>query len=46
MMLTRALRQIVGLHPISVINKNGSFYIEALQHGRFVYTGKVIGSDE
>ena len=41
----RALRQIVGLHPISVINKNGSFYIEALQHGRFVYTGKVIGSD-
>lgn len=41
----RTLRQIVGLHPISVINKNGSFYIEALQHGRFVYTGSVIGSD-
>lgn len=39
------LRQIVGLNPVSVINCGGRYYIEALQHGKFCYTGRVIGSD-
>lgn len=40
-----ALRQTVGLNPISIIRKNQSYYIEALQHGKFCYTGRVIGGD-
>ncbi len=40
-----ALRQTVGLNPISIIKKNQNYYIEALQHGKFCYTGGVIGND-
>ncbi|MDE6481003.1 MAG: TonB-dependent receptor family protein [Muribaculaceae bacterium] len=40
-----ALRQTIGLNPISVIRKDKNYYIEALQHGKFKYTGRVIGSD-
>lgn len=40
-----ALRQLVGLNPVSVIEKDGKYYIEALQHGRFRYTGRAVGSD-
>lgn len=40
-----ALRQTVGLNPISIIKKNQNYYIEALQHGKFCYTGRVVGSD-
>lgn len=40
-----ALRQTVGLNPISIIKKNQNYFIEALQHGKFCYTGTVIGSD-
>lgn len=40
-----ALRQTVGLNPISIIRKNQNYYIEAFQHGKFCYTGAVIGSD-
>lgn len=40
-----ALRQTVGLNPISIIRKNHNYYIEAFQHGKFCYTGKVIGRD-
>ena len=40
-----ALRQAIGLNPISVIRKDNNYYIEALQHGRFQYTGRVIGTD-
>lgn len=40
-----ALRQLVGLNPVSVIEKDGKYYIEALQHGRFRYTGRTVGSD-
>lgn len=40
-----AVRTIVGLNPISVIRKDGGIYVEALQHGRFVYSGSVLGSD-
>ena len=40
-----ALRQIVGLNPVSVIKRDGRYYIEALQHGRFMYSGRTIGTD-
>jgi len=35
-----AIRQIIGSNPVSVLNKGNDFYIEALQHGRFIYTGR------
>lgn len=41
-----ALRQAVGTNPISIIKKNRHYYIEALQHGKFCYTGRAIGSDK
>ncbi len=40
-----ALRKVVGLNPVSVIQKGNRFYVEALQHGRFVYTGRAVGAD-
>ena len=40
-----ALRQAIGLNPVTVTKSDNSYYIEALQHGKYVYTGKVIGSD-
>ena len=40
-----ALRTTVGLNPISIIKKNQDYYIEALQHGKFCYKGRVVGSD-
>lgn len=40
-----ALRQTIGINPVSIVNKNNSFFIEALQHGRFKFSGKVIGAD-
>lgn len=40
-----ALRQVVGLNPISVIKKGHNYYIEALQQGKFCYTGRVTGSN-
>lgn len=40
-----ALRRVVGLNPVSVVHKDGDFYIEALQHGKFIYTGKAVGTD-
>lgn len=40
-----ALHRTVGLNPISIIRKNQDFYIEALQHGKFRYTGRAIGRD-
>lgn len=36
------LRDIIGLNPISLITVNGHYYIEALQHGRYCYRGRVI----
>lgn len=40
-----ALRQVIGFNPISIVVKNGNYYVEALQHGKYVYTGHVVGSD-
>ena len=41
-----ALRQITGLNPVSVIRRDNDYFIEALQHGKFVYSGRVMGSDK
>lgn len=41
----QALRQTIGLNPVSIINNGNHYYIEALQHGKFIYTGKAIGND-
>ncbi|MDE6643046.1 MAG: hypothetical protein K2K27_02995 [Muribaculaceae bacterium] len=40
-----ALREVIGLNPISIIRRNQNCYIEALQHGRFCYTGQTIDKD-
>lgn len=40
-----ALRQTVGQNPVSVIKKGNRFYVEAMQHGRFIYSGRAVGSD-
>ena len=40
-----ALRQIIGLNPVSIINQDGHYYIEALQRGRFIYQGTVVDTD-
>ncbi len=40
-----ALRQAIGLNPISIILKGSNYYIEALQHGKYCYTGRVVGAE-
>lgn len=41
-----ALRHTVGLNPVTIAERDGRFYVEALQHGRYVYTGRVISTDQ
>lgn len=40
-----ALRLTIGLNPITIIEKDSNYYIEALQHGKLCYTGRAIGND-
>lgn len=40
-----AIRQTIGLNPISVIQKGNEFYIEARQHGTYSYNGIAVGFD-
>ena len=40
-----ALRQAIGLNPLTVVKSKNTYYVEALQHGKFCYKGTVIGSD-
>lgn len=39
------LRQLIGLNPVSIICSGGRYYVEALQHGKFIYRGRVVGDD-
>ena len=39
------LRQLIGLNPVSVISSGGRYYVEALQHGKFIYSGRAVGND-
>lgn len=40
-----ALRQTIGLNPVTVVKSKDTYYIEALQHGKYIYTGKASGTD-
>lgn len=40
-----ALRQIIGLNPITVINKNGDYFVEVSCRGNITYTGTVTSDD-
>ena len=37
-----ALRTTIGQNPISIVKKNGNYYIEAFQRGKFRYTGRAV----
>ncbi len=41
-----ALRQTVGFNPVTVAKSGNCYYLEALQHGKYVFTGQAIGSDK
>ncbi len=41
-----ALRLTIGLNPVSVLRVKDTFYIEALQHGKYIFSGRITGSDE
>lgn len=36
-----AVRQVVGFNPVAVSLHDGVVYVEALQHGRYMYRGRV-----
>lgn len=40
-----ALRQTIGLNPIMIVNSKNTYYVEALQHGKYIYTGRLRGVD-
>lgn len=40
-----ALRQTVGLNPVTVTKTKNTYYVEALQHGKYLYSGKTTGTD-
>ena len=40
-----ALRQTIGLNPVTVVKAKSTYYVEALQHGKFIYTGRAMGTD-
>ncbi len=40
-----ALRAVIGRNPVSLYRHGSDYIIEALQHGRFRYTGRVTGTD-
>ena len=40
-----AFRQTIGLNPVTVTRSKDTYYIEALQHGRYVYRGTTVGVD-
>lgn len=38
-----ALRQAIGLNPVSVMQRGNRYFVEALQHGKFSYSGRAVG---
>lgn len=42
---TEALRTVIGQNPVSLIQRDGHFYAEALQEGRFAFGGRAVGTD-
>lgn len=41
-----ALRLTVGLNPVNIAQKGSRFFIEAMQHGKYAYSGRAVGSDD
>lgn len=41
-----AIRQTIGLNPVTVVKSGNTYYVEALQHGKHVYTGRALGTDD
>lgn len=41
-----ALRQTIGLNPVTVVKSKNTYYVEALQHGKYNYIGRIIGKDK
>ena len=41
-----ALRQTIGLNPVSVMQKGNRYFVEALQHGKFSYKGRTVGPNK
>ena len=41
-----ALKQTVGLNPVSVTEQRGNYYVEAFQRGKYIYRGRVVGADK
>ncbi|MDE6397249.1 MAG: DUF4974 domain-containing protein, partial [Muribaculaceae bacterium] len=42
---SEVLRLLIGMNPVRVIKKSDCYYVEALQHGKFRYLGRAIGTD-
>ncbi len=40
-----AIRQTIGLNPVTVIKSGDTYYLEALQHGKYIFAGRVVGTD-
>lgn len=40
-----AIRHIIGRHPITLSEKNGIYYVEALQRGKYTYSGRLLDTD-
>ncbi len=40
-----AIRQAIGLNPVTVVKSGNAYYVEALQHGKYVYTGRAVDTD-
>lgn len=40
-----AIRLAVGLNPVTMLNRKNTFFLEALQHGRYMYRGRTAGTD-
>lgn len=40
-----ALRQLVAFNPVRIVSHRGEYFVEAMQHGRYCYTGCVEAPD-
>lgn len=38
----KAVKQIVGLNPITVTEKDGKIFVEAIQKGKYLYRGRLV----
>ena len=41
-----AIKLTIGKNPVKVTERKGAFFVEALQHGNYRYSGRVIGDDD